>query len=644
MQSSDAGGDPERSLAGDLNSVPSSTVSRRGKGGRRGRQSQTARKVDGQDAEVFSSKFQRLADDLIGQPVCAPPPSERCSGAAAAPLRAANRSWFAGRASSQRRGVLQNAADADADIVQAAQLRFDLLSSQLLGASDPVAPAADQQCLSPAGHSSAAASERDEQAELEIEADSLSSSARGGRVADSFAFSSEQPADPSESPSSSGATPLSLLSTVSLEDLQFSGMWDALTGVFVLPEGGPGGHPGKVFFCPERVVRPVDSSESAFSHDWRGAVTTGSHLGFSRLSGTVVPWCLCHGEWATQRFSLLRAGASGAVAPCTAPACRHITFVMDQARVLLRSLLITAGFGLREISDSDVYELLIGLRHGVELVDISELQKVSSALLEIEVVRFWHSPFSGGDLYWVNAPVVGKDDPSGVVVKTSKSCRCLSCPGKANMCAHARSCAAVLHHANASRSFRPDDVFLRQVDRFVDDDGVNMRLQGRSWRGRDSHSGPHGTAAKIRSRFSQPYSFNPTPPPPPAQFRPRIPQPPSLMLQPHIRQTDDGARTLSFQATVLRARYSDPSFPYGKYSLTRLSRGSFTCFLVFSCAALPLQACPAPLFHTSEIELCNRSTRTPPLYISSPSPLLHTFPPTPQISYIGEVPLSNLKH
>ena len=312
----------------------------------------------------------------------------------------------------------------------------------------------------------------------------------------------ESPNDSADDRGSSSAPELpfhSARSTI-LQEFQHAGIWDRVTGIYVLPEAAPGGHRGTVFFCPDRVVRLDGALESEHVHDWRGAVQDGHHCGFCRVAGEILPWCTCSGEWATQRHLLERPDA-GMVAPCDSPKlCVHLAHIMEQARQLISSQLMIAGESDTEATEAEVHKLLLGVCPGVELLDLALLdRKLVSVGPQADIARFWADPSSRCTLYWVDAAAVGKTQTTGVVIDTPKSTRCLSCPGSANLCSHARLARAALAIPNNSRSFCTDDTFDRQMRAVMDDDGANMRLNGRSYRPRSPYSGPHGTADRLRS-------------------------------------------------------------------------------------------------------------------------------------------------
>ena len=342
----------------------------------------------------------------------------------------------------------------------------------------------------------------------------------GGRSQDAQVPSSPQPdldamqedfsSARSQSPDDVGTGP-SLDWHSLVEDIQHSGSWDRLSGAFAVSvdEGKE-----TVLFYPEREVEAVFSDAgvpgSKYVHDWQRAVARGYLLGFRREGGVVYPWCLCCGDWATQE-SLLRHRGAGSIAPCEAELCPHLSWVMTQGRQLIQSQI-----GECDVTDADVHELLLGVKPGWQLLDLSGVKQSMAFSAEpsffsesSEAARFWSQPFPGGDLFGANAPRVGESylQCTGIVLSTTKAVRCLTCKGTANLCGHVTVVRAALNLPRQSSKFCTDEYYQNHLRKVLDDDQENMRLRCRSWRGRPPDHGPKGIAASLHDDADEPSSL-----------------------------------------------------------------------------------------------------------------------------------------
>ena len=295
-----------------------------------------------------------------------------------------------------------------------------------------------------------------------------------------------------------------------VEEIQHSGSWDRLSGAFVVSvDQGT----DTVLFCPEREVMADFSdagvSGSTYVHDWERAVARGYLLGFRRVGDVVHPWCFCCGDWATQE-SLLQHRDAGPVAPCDAELCRHLSSVMAQGRQLIQSQI-----GECDVSDAQVHELLLGVQSGWQLLDLSGVKEVLAVSGEhwgehSEAARFWSQPFAGGDLFWSYSPRVGESyrKCTGVVLRTTKAVRSLTCKGGSNLCGHASVVRAALKLPRHSGKFCTDEYFSNHLHKVLDAGQENMRLRCRSLLGRAPDHGPRGVAASLHDDAEEPVTLS----------------------------------------------------------------------------------------------------------------------------------------
>ena len=237
---------------------------------------------------------------------------------------------------------------------------------------------------------------------------------------------------------------------------------------------------------------------------WERAVARGYLLGFRRVGDVVYPCFFCCGDWATQEY-LLRHRDAGPVAPCAAELCPHLSFVTTQARQLFQSQI-----GECDISDAHVHELLLGVKPGWQLLDLSGVKPFSAEIVErSEAARFWSQSFSGGNLFWANSPRVGETylQCTGVVLSTTKAVRCLTCLGAAKLCGHVSVVREALNLPRQSGKFCTDEYFTNHLHKVLDAGEENMWLRCRSRRGTAPDRGPKGLAATLHDDAEEPCSL-----------------------------------------------------------------------------------------------------------------------------------------